>query len=196
MTTPKNSHDNIRTKITGLIRNKLFHQEKDNAQLARSSEEFADLWPEWAASSEIEAGVNDWLRKLNLSHRAFWRGPGSGLPPYFAINATLKRLSDGRLVFWDILPGGLAECAGIVPGDTLVGIDGQEIGGDEPRFRLGSAYALNVARGGIERTATITLPNSGPKDATARRRHLISPRSVDCPIASWSYFRWPSGSSW
>jgi C-terminal processing protease CtpA/Prc len=86
------------------------------------------------------------------------------LPPYFAINATLKRLSDGRLVFWDILPGGLAERAGIIPGDMLIGINGQEIGGDEPRFRLGSAYALNVARGSIERTATITLPTYGPKD--------------------------------
>jgi carboxyl-terminal processing protease len=164
MTTPKTSHDKIREKITGLIRNKLFHPEKDNAQLTRLSEEFADLWPAWAASGEIETGVNDWLRKLNLSHTAFWRGPGNGLPPYFAINATLKRLSDGRLVFWDILPGGLAERAGIIPGDALVGINGREIGGDEPRFQLGSAYALNVAHDGIERTVTITLPSHGPKD--------------------------------
>jgi C-terminal processing protease CtpA/Prc len=158
------SHDNIRAKITGLIREKLFHPEKDNVQLARLGEEFADLWPAWVASDEIEAGVNDWLRKLKLSHTAFWRGPGSGLPPYFAINATLRRISDGRLVFWDVLPGGLAERAGIIPGDVLAGINGQEIGGDEPRFRLGRAYALNVTRDGIERTASITLPNYGPKD--------------------------------
>ena len=164
MTTPEISHDNIRAKIASLIRNKLFHPEKENAQLARLSEEFADLWPSWTATGDIEPAVNEWLRKLNLSHTSFWRGPGNGLPPYFAINATLKRLKDGRLVFWDILPGGLAERAGIIPGDVLAGIDDQEISGDEPRFRLGSAYALNLARDGVEKTASITLPSCGPKD--------------------------------
>lgn len=164
MTKPKTSSDDVRAKITDLIRNKLFHPEKDNAQLARLSEEFTDLWPTWVAGGAIEAGVNDWLRKLNLSHTAFWRGPGSGLPPYFAINATLKRLNDGRLVFWDILPGGHAERAGIAPGDVIVSINGQETGGDEPRFRLGSSYTLNLTQEGTERTASITLPKYGPKD--------------------------------
>ncbi len=68
MTTPETSHDKIRVKIASLLRNKLFHPEKDNAQLARLSEEFADLWPSWVGRGEIEPGVNEWLRKLNLSH--------------------------------------------------------------------------------------------------------------------------------
>lgn len=49
-------------------------------------------------------------------------GPGSGLPPYFAINAVLKRMDDSRLVFWDILPGGIAERVGIRLGDVLLGL--------------------------------------------------------------------------
>jgi hypothetical protein len=43
MTPSETSYDNVRAKITELIRNKLFHPDKDNAQLARLSEEFADL---------------------------------------------------------------------------------------------------------------------------------------------------------
>jgi C-terminal processing protease CtpA/Prc len=164
MTTSETSYDNIRAKIADLIRNKLFHPEKDNAQLARLSEEFVDLWPAWLANGDIEAGVNDWLRKLKLSHTAFWRGPGTGLPAYFAINATLKRITDGRLVFWDVLPGGLAERAGINPGDVMAGINGQGINGDEPRFQLGSTYTMSVTRNGTEKTATISLPRYGPKD--------------------------------
>jgi C-terminal processing protease CtpA/Prc len=164
MTASETSYDSIRTKITELIRNKLFHPEKDNVQLARLSEEFADLWPDWAAAGDIESGVNGWLRRLKLSHTAFWRGPGTGLPAYFAINATLKRMDDGRLIFWDVLPGGLAERAGISPGDVLTSINGQDINGDEPRFQLGSIYTLSVVRNGVEATANVSLPRHGPKD--------------------------------
>jgi carboxyl-terminal processing protease len=164
MTPSETSYDNIRAKITELIRNKLFHPDKDNAQLARLSEEFADLWPSWVSDGDIESGVNGWLRKLKLSHTAFWRGPGTGLPAYFAINAALKRISDGRLVFWDVLPGGLAERAGISPGDVLAGVNSQGINGDEPRFQLGSTYTFNVTRNGTEKAATISLPRYGPKD--------------------------------
>jgi hypothetical protein len=113
MTTPEVSYDNIRSKLVDLIRHKLFHPEKDNSEIIRFSEEFNDQWPQWVASSDLEAGVNGWIRKLKLSHTAFWHGPGTGLPPYFAINAALKRIGDGRLVFWDVLPGGLAERSGI-----------------------------------------------------------------------------------
>ena len=108
--------------------------------------------------------MNGWLGKLKLRHTAFWRGPGTGLPAYFAINAALKRISDGRLVFWDVLPGGLAERAGINPGDVLAGINGHDINGDEPRFQLGSTYTFNVTRNGTEKAANISLPRYGPKD--------------------------------
>ncbi|HSU30579.1 MAG TPA: S41 family peptidase [Bryobacteraceae bacterium] len=164
MTPSKTPYDNVRAKIAELIRNKLFHPKKDNAQLARLSEEFADLWPSWVSDDDIESGVNGWLRKLKLSHTAFWRGPGTGLPAYFAINAALKRIGDGRLVFWDVLPGGLAERAGISPGDVLAGINGQDINGDEPRFQLGSTYTFKVTRNGTEKAADISLPCYGPKD--------------------------------
>ena len=105
----------VRSKSAELIRHKLFHPCKENDEIVRMSEEFADLWPAWVRHGNLEGDVNGWLRKLNLSHTGFWRGPGSGLPPYFAINAVLNRLDDGRLVFWDVLPGGIAERLGLHP---------------------------------------------------------------------------------
>jgi hypothetical protein len=107
MTATDSSLEAVRSKAAGLIRDKLFHPYKENDEIVRISEEFVDLWPTWVKRGNLEAEVNVWQRKLNLSHTGFWRGPGSGLPPYFAINAVLKRLDDGRLVFWDVLPGGL-----------------------------------------------------------------------------------------
>ena len=120
--------------------------------------------PMFDSDRDFESGVNGWLRKLKLRHTAVWRGPGTGLPAYFAINAALKRISDGRLVFWDVLPGGLAERAGIIAGDVLAGIKGQDINGDEPRFQLGSTYTFSVTRNGTEKAANISLPRKGPKD--------------------------------
>jgi carboxyl-terminal processing protease len=164
MTTSDSSYEGVRSKAAELIRNKLFHPSKENDEIVRLSEEFADLWPTWIKGGGLEADVNVWLRKLNLSHTGFWRGPGSGLPPYFAINAVLKRLEDGRLVFWDILPGGIAERSGIEPGDVLLGIDGHEVDGSEPRFGLGRTYTFTLSRQGSEKTATVSLPSVSPKD--------------------------------
>jgi carboxyl-terminal processing protease len=164
MKTGESALEQVKTKATELIRDKLFHPYKDNQELIRLSEEFADLWPSWLKDGDVEGAVNAWLRKLNLSHTGFWRGPGSGLPPYFAINAVLKRLDDGQLVFWDVLPGGIAEKSGIIAGDVLFAVDGQQVGDAEPRFRLGSSYTFTLSRGGAERSSVVQLPGSGPKD--------------------------------
>jgi C-terminal processing protease CtpA/Prc len=158
------SYDAIRPKCVDLVRHKLFHPHKENREIIALSDEFADLWATWLKNGNIESDVNQWLRKLNLSHTAFWRGPGSGIPPYFAINAVLKRIDDGRLVFWDVLPGGIAERAGIRAGDVLTGFDDQKVNGAEPRFRLGSEYRLTVRRANAEKTVTMVLPRVGPKD--------------------------------
>lgn len=164
MNKPENTYESIRAKSADLIRHKLFHPQKENQEIVALAEQFADLWPAWIKSGNLEAEVNAWLRKLDLSHTGFWHGPGSGIPPYFAINAVLKRIEDGRLVFWDVLPGGIAERAGIKPGDVLLGMDGEEIGGKEPRFRLGGQYRLTVSRDTIEKTIDVALPSVGPKD--------------------------------
>jgi carboxyl-terminal processing protease len=164
MSKPEDTYESIRAKTASLIRCKLFHPQKENDEIVALAEELAELWPAWVKSGNLETEVNTWLRKLNVSHTGFWHGPGSGIPAYFAINAVLKRIDDGRLVFWDVLPGGIAECAGIAPGDVLVGVDGQEIGAAEPRFRLGAEYRMTVSRNGTEKTVKIALPGVGPKD--------------------------------
>jgi carboxyl-terminal processing protease len=164
MKTEQSELEQVRIKATELIRDKLFHPYKDNQELIRLSEEFADLWPSWLKDGDVEAAVNAWLRKLNLSHTGFWRGPGSGLPSYFAINAVIKRVDDGGLVFWDVLPGGIAQKSGIIAGDVLLGVDGQPVGESEPRFRLGGSYTFALSRDGVERSSVIQLPGTGPKD--------------------------------
>ncbi len=164
MSKSENTYESICTKTASLIRHKLFHPKLKNHEINALADEFADLWPTWINSGNLEGEVNTWLRRLNVSHTGFWHGPGSGIPPYFAINAVLKRIDDGQLVFLDVLPGGIAEHAGIVPGDILLAVDGQEIVTAEPRFRLGCEYNMTISRHGTEKVVKIALPAAGPKD--------------------------------
>ena len=164
MTPQQISHDQVRAKVIELIRHKLFHPGKDNKQILALGDEVRDLWPTWIESADLEGCVNRWVRNLGLSHTGFWRGAGAGMPPYFAINATLKPIGHGTLAFWDVLPGGLAERAGICAGDILIGIDGQTVTEDCLRFQFGQTCDFSVTRDGSERAVRITLPAHGPKD--------------------------------
>jgi C-terminal processing protease CtpA/Prc len=164
MSSAENSFEHVRVKTAELIQTRLFHPHKDNKELNSLGEEFADLWPTWLKDGDIEPAVNAWLKKLNLSHTGFWRGAGSGIPPYFAINAVLKQLDGGQFVFWDVLPGGISDRSGIKPADVLVAVDGNLIGENEPRFRLGKCYNFTVLRDGTEKSFAVELPGVGPKD--------------------------------
>jgi S1-C subfamily serine protease len=64
-------------------------------------------------------------------------------------------MDDGRLVFWDVLPGGIAERAGISAGSVLLGFDDHDINTTEPRFRLAGEYKLTVSQNGTEKTVKI-----------------------------------------
>ena len=55
MTTPDSSYEGVRSKAAELIRNKLFHPSKENDEIVRLSEEFADLWPTEPQSYRILA---------------------------------------------------------------------------------------------------------------------------------------------
>jgi hypothetical protein len=70
-----NSYESIRPKSADLIRHKLFHPQQENQEIIALAEEFADLWPAWVKSGNLEGEVDAWLRKLDLSHTRFWRGP-------------------------------------------------------------------------------------------------------------------------
>lgn len=58
MTTTDSSYEGVRAKAAELIRHKLFHPSKENNEIVRLSEEFADFWPTWVMGGDLEADVN------------------------------------------------------------------------------------------------------------------------------------------
>ena len=92
--------------------------------------------------------------------------------PRNAINASFSVQSvDGsglRWVFQDVLPGGVAEKAGVQTGDVLLTANGKEMipSSDkalEPPFEMGHTIPVTVSRGQPSEVATLSLRTSNPK---------------------------------
>jgi hypothetical protein len=89
-------------------------------------------------------------------------------PAPCALNATFLNPEDPEASHWlflDVLEGGTAQKAGIVPGDALVAVSGLHVSPPEvPRFDLGRATEIVVrSRDGCERAVTIDLPRPTAK---------------------------------
>jgi C-terminal processing protease CtpA/Prc len=131
-----------------------------------------------AETEDFEDCVNAMLKDLKLSHVGLFHEAKPRAAGRIAISATFLKAQtrDGvRWMFQDVHPGGLADRAGIRPGDCLLGQNGTEIEPPvAPAFRLGSKCTLRLrVRTGDVRTVDIEIPAS--KD---RKRPLIVPDQV------------------
>lgn len=119
--------------------------------------------------AEFEDAMNRMLRDLGASHVGFFHEATPRAAGRIAIAATFTKAdtSDGhRWVFQDVHPGGVAEAAGIRPGDVLLKIgDKDYVPPDATPFALGESYDLTVRRAdGATSTARLTVPGSKEKN--------------------------------
>jgi C-terminal processing protease CtpA/Prc len=129
-------------------------------------------------ASDVVPHVNKALEILDVSNTLFWANPGRALAPQWALNATVKLFLDGEEEVWlfkDILAGGVAARAGILPGEALQAIDGLPLT-SEPKFELGRAYKLTVLDrlGKTPREIPLSLPSTAPKN----RPPMVEPRAL------------------
>jgi carboxyl-terminal processing protease len=121
-----------------------------------------------ASSAEFEQRINTVLGTLKSSHVAFFHGTGTRVPAPYALNATFLNPDNPEASHWlflDVLEGGMAQKAGIVPGDALVAVNAVRVSPpDVPPFDLGKATEIVVrSRDGGERAITIDLPRPTAK---------------------------------
>jgi C-terminal processing protease CtpA/Prc len=129
-------------------------------------------------SDGFEQAVSRMLAALRVSHTGFFHDRRPRAAGRIAIAATFMKAdtSDGaRWMFQDVHPGGIAARAGIIPGDVLLTIDGQELDPtSSPTFFFGRAYVFVVRRAnGSTVEAHIEIPGSREK-----RRPIIVPDQV------------------
>lgn len=128
--------------------------------------------------AEFEDALNHMLRDLGASHVGFFHEATPRAAGRIAIAATFTKAdtSDGqRWIFQDVHPGGIAEAAGIRPGDVLLRIGEKEyVPPDATPFTLGETYDLTVRRAdGSTSNARLTIPGSKEK-----KRPIVIPERV------------------
>jgi carboxyl-terminal processing protease len=156
----------IADKIEGILKEKLFHPRLRGRALDEVIAEFGAKCRR-DGISDIVPHVNNALKSLGVSNTSFWENPGRALAPQWALNATVKLFLEGTQEVWlfkDVLAGGVADTAGILPGETLLAIDGLPLT-SEPKFELGRTYKLTVLDrlGKTRREVPLSLPSITPK---------------------------------
>lgn len=127
---------------------------------------------------EFEDAMNRMLRDLGASHVGFFHEATPRASGRIAIAATFTKAdtADGhRWVFQDVHPGGVAEVAGIRPGDVLLKIgDKDYVPPEATPFTLGESYDLTVRRrDGSTSSIRVTVPGSKEK-----QRPIVVPDRV------------------
>lgn len=90
------------------------------------------------------------------------------ITPRNAINASFHEVDTAhegsRWVFQDVLPGGVAERAGVRPGDALVSAAGQDITPPKkPAFSMGENIPAVISRNGTRKETRLSLTTPIPK---------------------------------
>lgn len=118
---------------------------------------------------EFETRVNALLAELGTSQTGL-HTKESLIASRNSINATFRPHTGNNTVHWmfqDVLPGGPADNAGILPGDLLLRINEEEIlPPQQPAFRMGSdSSLLLIHRNGAEQELKLTIHTKQPKYA-------------------------------
>ena len=133
------------------------------------------------STEDFENGIREQLKGLKSSHTAFYHGFHARFLPQHSINATLKSIGsdgDSRWMFLDVFPEGPAAKAGIVPGQTLLAIDGVPAMPPEmPALKTGRDYRLMLSdgNGGARREVTLPVPF---RKGTKQRPPILEPVAI------------------
>src|ERR1035438_4976021 len=126
----------------------------------------------------FESAVNDMLADLRSSGIGLI-GPHTRIPPRSSINASFRPVQtstqDKRWVFQDVSPGGVAEGAGLRPGDVLLAVAGNDfLPPMEPAFAMNQRTEIAISRAGQLRSTHIDLTTQSPKysEFSARLRSM------------------------
>lgn len=165
----------ILNHVLTVIERKFMGTEPDTAALRERHEQ--DI-ARAETTAEFEDAMNRMLRDLGASHVGFFHEATPRAAGRIAIAATFTKADtpDGsRWVFQDVHPGGVADAAGIRPGDVLLKIGDKEyVPPDATPFALGESYDLMVRRGdGSTARARLTVPGSNEK-----KRPMVVPDRV------------------
>jgi hypothetical protein len=136
----------ICSEIQPLLREKLFHPTfTSKPQLDNAIARFVNACSTSPADDPVRR-INAALPELEVTNTAFWGDGERPLGALSALNATLSMFLDDEREIWvfnNVVPGGVAAKAGIVPGDILVAINDKPVT-KSPSFLAGQFYVVTI----------------------------------------------------
>ena len=190
MSLSKEQRESILAKIQTLVAEKYFDPAFDNSAwqgiVARNRASIVDA----SSTSDFEKAIDTMLAEM--SHKGLGLlAPQTPISPRNVINASFSvaRVSNIlRWVFQDVLPGGIADKAGIRPGDTLLTIDGEPVfplseTSIDPPFETNDKIRITLARGMSSDEVSVVLDRTTPKDKSYKKPSGLTVSSQTGDIA-------------
>jgi carboxyl-terminal processing protease len=167
MTLTYSERQNLVAKISSLVEKKYYDPTFGGKDWKQIVAKHKDAVLRTESSEAFEAAVTDMLHDLNSSGTGIL-GPATKITPRNAINASFRRIetnTDGsRWVFQDVLPGGVADRAGVRPGDALISAKDTDIAPTEsPFFPMGERIPIVISRNGDRKETHMELANQQTK---------------------------------
>jgi len=167
MTLTRSDREKLLTKIQKLVQQKFydpsFHGKDWSAIVGRHREAILAS----KTNEEFETEVTFMFENLGSSGLGIL-GEHTKITPRNAINASFQKVNTAhegeRWVFQDVLPGGVAERAGLKPGDALLSAQGQDaVPSKKPAFSMGESIPIVISRNGTRKETRLELTTPAPK---------------------------------
>ena len=167
MTLTQSERQQLLTKISALVGQKFYDPTFGGKSWTKIVSDHTEMVLQAESTDAFEFAIARMLNELNSSALGLL-GPTTKITPANAINASFRAVQTAtegsRWVFQDVLTGGVAESAGVRPGDALVSAKAVNILPPQlPMFAMGERIPIVVSRDGKRREAQLELAIQQPK---------------------------------
>ena len=188
MTLSRSDRSHLLAKIDGLVTAKYYDPAFNGHNWMQIVDQNREAILNADSNLAFEGAVNEMLGEMRSTGLGLL-GPETRIAPRNSINASfcaVETLEEGRRwVFQDVLPGGVADRAGIKPGDALIEISGVDTKPPRtPEFLMNAKTSIVVSKTGSRRDIEVDLttqrpkykdnPYSEPRSAAAQMREGIA----------------------
>ena len=169
----------ILERVLATIRTKFYKPEMLDARWESAVEAHRPKIERAQSPDAFEEAVSELLKQLKVSHFGFFHGSAQRASSRAALSATyLEEETEygRRWIFQGVHSGGAAAMAGILPGDSLLSVNGKQIVAPEhPVFPMDSTSEVELVKAsGDVQTARIEVAR--PK---GKKLHFIEPTLVE-----------------
>ena len=188
MTLSRADRSHLLAKIDGLLTAKYYDPAFNGHNWVQIVDQNREVILNADSNVAFEGAVNEMLGEMRSTGLGLL-GPETRIAPRNSINASfcaVETPEEGpRWVFQDVLPGGVADRAGIKPGDALIEISGVDTKPPRtPEFLMNAKTSIVVSKTGSRRDIEVDLttqrpkykdnPYSEPRSAAAQMREGIA----------------------